>query len=67
MATRFQGDRDLVIKEKVRGSSLDPSAEPGTHLTTKVGFDLTKPLEAKGKVFEKAAFPEVTLERFVSS
>jgi UbiD family decarboxylase len=65
MATRFQADRGLVVLQKEQGSSLDPSAEPGTHLTTKVGFDLTKPLQAKGKVFEKAEFPRVDLERFI--
>jgi UbiD family decarboxylase len=65
MATRFQADRGMVVLEKEQGSSLDPSAEPGTHLTTKVGFDLTRPLEAKGKVFEKAQFPEVELTRFL--
>ena len=65
MATRFQADRGLVVLEKETGSSLDPSAEPGTHLTTKVGFDLTRPLETKGKVFEKAVFPEVDLSRFI--
>ena len=64
MATRFQGDSDLVILGRERGSSLDPSAEAGTHLTTKLGFDLTKPLETKGKAFEKAAFPQVDLEKF---
>jgi 2,5-furandicarboxylate decarboxylase 1 len=61
LATRFQGDRGLVIKDKERGSSLDPSAEEGTHLTTKVGFDLTRPLASGGKTFEKAQFPEVDL------
>jgi UbiD family decarboxylase len=66
MATRFQGDTDLVIIGRERGSSLDPSAEPGTHLTAKMGFDLTKPLETKGKAFEKAAFPEVDLKRFLT-
>ena len=66
MATRFQGDRDMLVMEREPGSSLDPSAEPGTSLTTKVGFDLTNPLETKGKAFEKAAFPEVDLGRFVS-
>lgn len=65
MATRFQGDEDLVILEKARGSSLDPSAEPETHLTTRVGFDLTKPLEQRGKSFEKAPFPTVDLSRFL--
>ena len=65
MATRFQGDRDLVVKEREPGSSLDPSAEPGTHLTTQVGFDLTKPLETAGKTFARAPFPEVDLSRFM--
>jgi 2,5-furandicarboxylate decarboxylase 1 len=62
MATRFQGDTDMVIKEKEPGSSLDPSAEPGTKMTTKMGFDLTKPLVVlKGKSFEKADFPKVNI------
>jgi 3-polyprenyl-4-hydroxybenzoate decarboxylase len=65
MATRFQGSRDLVIKSPERGSSLDPSAEPGSYLTTKIGFDLTKPLETHGKAFERVAFPEVDLARFL--
>jgi 2,5-furandicarboxylate decarboxylase 1 len=64
MATRFQGDRDLVIKGRAPGSSLDPSAEPGTHLTTRVGFDLTAPLQVEGKAFGKAAFPEVDLGQY---
>ncbi|MFP4170807.1 MAG: UbiD family decarboxylase [Methanomassiliicoccales archaeon] len=41
MATRFQGDRDLVRVEGAAGSSLDPSS-PGR--TTKLGFDATKPI-----------------------
>ena len=65
MATRFQGDRQMVIKEKERGSSLDPSAEADTHLTTKIGFDLTKPLSKKGKAFEKVKYPEVEISRFI--
>jgi len=65
LATRFQGDVDLIVKEKEPGSSLDPSAQAETHLTTRVGFDLTKPLDARGKAFEKAAFPQVDLDRFV--
>ncbi len=65
MATRFQGDTDLIVKTRAPGSSLDPSAEPEAHLTTRVGFDLTKPLNAKGKKFEKTPFPEVDVNRFV--
>ena len=64
LATRFQGDRDLVIKERAPGSSLDPSAEPGTHCTTRMGFDLTKPLATSGKSFDRAPFPEVDLSRY---
>ena len=62
MATRFQGHADMVVKAKEPGSSLDPSAEPGTKLTSKIGFDLTKPLGDKD--FDKAPFPQVDLSRF---
>jgi 2,5-furandicarboxylate decarboxylase 1 len=65
LATRFQGDVDLIVKDKAPGSSLDPSAEPGTKMTTRLGFDLTKPLVAKGKNFEKAQFPEVNVEEWL--
>jgi UbiD family decarboxylase len=64
-ATRFQGDRRMLVKDKEPGSSLDPSAEPGTHLTTKIGFDLTKPLTTHGKTFDKAPFPDVDLKQFM--
>ncbi len=62
LATRFQGDRDVVIQGKERGSSLDPSAEAGSHLTMKMGFDCTKPLQSAGKDYDRAAFPEVDVE-----
>jgi 4-hydroxy-3-polyprenylbenzoate decarboxylase len=65
MATRFQGDVDMVVKDKEPGSSLDPSADAGTKMTTKIGFDLTKPLGEKGKHFERAPFPQVDLDRFI--
>ncbi|MFX1319019.1 MAG: UbiD family decarboxylase [Promethearchaeota archaeon] len=65
MATRFQGDVDMIVKDKERGSSLDPSSEPGTYLTTKIGFDLTHPLKTEGKNFDKASFPHVDLKRFI--
>jgi 2,5-furandicarboxylate decarboxylase 1 len=65
LATRFQGDRGLMIKEKEQGSSLDPSAEPDNHLTTKLGFDLTKPLHADQSAFEKASFPDVDLASWI--
>lgn len=65
MATRFQGDRDLVILPPEQGSSLDPSADPANHWTTKIGFDLTRPLDAPPKHFRKAVFPGVDLEAYI--
>lgn len=65
MATRFQGDRDLVVLPKSPGSSLDPSAEPGTKLTTKIGFDLTAPLGEARPNYEKVPFPKVDLDKFL--
>jgi 2,5-furandicarboxylate decarboxylase 1 len=69
-ATRFQGDSDLVIRHREPGSSLDPSSEQtqnGTYLTTKLGFDLTRPLTTHGKDFEKALFPVVNMEKYIKS
>ena len=65
MATRFQADRDMIMLGRERGSSLDPSAEPGTYETCKVGFDLTAPLEAQGKKFKKVQCPPVDLSAFI--
>jgi len=65
MATRFQADRDLVMLGRERGSSLDPSADPETYETCKVGFDLTAPLKAKGKHFNKVPFPAINLSDFL--
>jgi UbiD family decarboxylase len=42
VATRFQGDRDLVVVEGARGSSLDPSAGS---TTAKLGIDATMPVD----------------------
>jgi UbiD family decarboxylase len=65
MATRFQADRGLVNKGKEPGSSLDPSAEPGTKITNKMGFDLTAPVVTTGKSFARAEFPKVDLKKYV--
>jgi UbiD family decarboxylase len=65
MATRFQGDTDMIVLPREQGSSLDPSAEAGSHLTTKIGFDLTKPLSVKGKNYTRAVFPDVDLELYL--
>lgn len=64
MATRFQGDQDLHIFDKAPGSSLDPSAEPGSKNTTRIGFDLTKPLQDNHSS-NKAQFPPIDLAQFL--
>jgi len=56
MATRFQGDRNLVIKRE-KGSSLDPSSELETRMTTKMGFDLTIPSGRDPNHFKKPELP----------
>jgi UbiD family decarboxylase len=56
MATRFQGDRDIVTKRE-KGSSLDPSSELETRMTTKIGFDLTIPSGRDPKDFKKPELP----------
>ncbi|MFH0738088.1 MAG: UbiD family decarboxylase [Candidatus Micrarchaeota archaeon] len=59
IATRVQADKDVVIKTKQKGSSLDPSADPHTYDTAKMGIDATKPLVAHGKNFDKAEWKTV--------
>ncbi|MEW6439593.1 MAG: UbiD family decarboxylase [bacterium] len=66
LATRFQADRDLVVKAGEKGSSLDPSADPRTSLTAKCGFDCTKPLGEEARSFERAAFPRCDLQKYLS-
>jgi len=65
MATRFQGDRDLVVLGRRPGSSLDPSRDPDTQETCKMGFDLTRPAGGSGARFERAVFPRVELKRLI--
>jgi 2,5-furandicarboxylate decarboxylase 1 len=55
LATRFQADKDLIIMKNQKGSSLDPSADSNTRITTKCGFDLTKPI-GKDKDYKKVEF-----------
>ncbi|RLI25968.1 MAG: UbiD family decarboxylase [Candidatus Hecatellales archaeon] len=56
LATRFQGDRDLLVLREARGSTLDPSASP-EGLTTKLGFDATRPLNLPPEAFRRAEIP----------
>jgi len=68
IATRFQADKDFVIKTKQKGSSLDPSADQMTYETTKWGIDATIDLDIakqKGKEkFTKAVFKDVDLSKY---
>ena len=52
VATRFQADRIVIIKDAA-GSSLDPSADD---TTAKMGIDATIPLKRDKKDFVKATF-----------
>jgi UbiD family decarboxylase len=70
LATRFQGDKDLLIFPDQPGSSLDPS---GTHIpgqkskTTKMGFDCTIPWGANIEKFEKGMYGAVNIESYLSA
>jgi 2,5-furandicarboxylate decarboxylase 1 len=54
LATRFQGDQDLVVLPPSLGNPLDPSTREG--MTAKMGLDATQPLE-KSDRYERARIP----------
>jgi 2,5-furandicarboxylate decarboxylase 1 len=54
LATRFQGDQDLVVLPPSLGNPLDPSTREG--MTAKMGLDATKPL-GKSDRYERARIP----------
>ncbi len=67
LATRFQGQKDAVIKADQPGSSLDPSGthEPGKKtLTTKVGLDATIPLDIDKKKYEVVKYTKVNIDDY---
>jgi 2,5-furandicarboxylate decarboxylase 1 len=62
IATRFQADRNLVIKPNQPGSSLDPSGDlsEGKKATTcKAGLDATIPWGKRDKSFKKESYGTV--------
>ena len=63
IATRFQGDRGLVVKPHEKGSSLDPSANPETRETAKVGVDATAPLKNRA-AFDRAKYKKVDVKDY---
>jgi len=59
MATRFQADKDLIILNNVRGSSLDPSSDQQKLKTAKMGIDATRSLSKHPEGFELAKIPKI--------
>ena len=62
LATRFQGDRDLIVVPDLRGQPIDPSSKEG-FLTTKIGMDATRP---KKEGFEKVDVPKEVKSQLAS-
>ena len=83
IATRFQAKRGLVVIHDAQGSVLDPSTTVGLPvdetgviplhyqgMSSKVGFDATKPMVYDGHVFTKVKIPgedEVDLDTVIDS
>lgn len=83
IATRFQAKRGLVVIHDAQGSVLDPSTTVGLPvdetgviplhyqgMSSKVGFDATKPMVYDGHVFTKVKIPgedEVDLDAVIDS
>lgn len=65
IATRVQADKNVIVLSGQKGSSLDPSADPNTYATAKMGIDATKPLVAHGKNFTKAEWKKVNPDDYV--
>jgi len=68
IATRFQGDKDLVVKPNQPGSSLDPSGkhEPGKKtLTAKVGVDATIPAGVDKEKYEIVKYKKVDIDDYL--
>ena len=58
MATRLQADKDIIIIPDSKGSSLDPSADPKTRNTCKMGMDMTIPWDKDPKGFVRPPLPK---------
>jgi len=68
IATRFQADKDLVVKPDQPGSSLDPSGKhiPGQKTrTTKVGLDATIPSDVDKEKYETVSYKKVDLDDYI--
>ncbi|MEM5772507.1 MAG: UbiD family decarboxylase, partial [Candidatus Aenigmatarchaeota archaeon] len=68
IATRFQGDKDMIIMPNQPGSSLDPSAdltEGKKAITCKVGIDATIPFDKKDKSFKPESYKKVNMKEYL--
>jgi 2,5-furandicarboxylate decarboxylase 1 len=68
IATRFQGDKDLIVKSDSPGSSLDPSAkheEGKKTLTAKVGIDATIPFHVDRSKYEIVKYNKVDINAYL--
>jgi UbiD family decarboxylase len=68
IATRFQGDKDLIIKPDQSGSSLDPSGkhEAGKKtLTTKIGVDATIPTDVDKSKYVIVKYNKVDIDDYL--
>lgn len=61
IATRFQGNRDLVVIPNMRARSIDPSKQKGNFMT-KLGFDATVPLSERKK-YKRIGVPQEVNEK----
>jgi len=64
IATRVQADRDVHIFPGQKGSSLDPSADPSTCITAKVGIDATMPLGRRSE-FARAKYLDIRIGDYI--
>jgi UbiD family decarboxylase len=68
IATRFQGDKDMILKTNQPGSSLDPSGkheEGKKTLTTKIGIDATIPSNIDRSKYEVVKYKKVDLDDYL--
>ena len=68
IATRFQADKNTIMKTDQPGSSLDPSGkhEPGKKtLTTKVGIDATIPSDIDKSKYEIVKYNKVDINDYL--
>jgi 2,5-furandicarboxylate decarboxylase 1 len=57
IATRLRGEKGVIIVPDARGSSLDPSGEQESGLTTKVGIDATRTFTKPKEGFMRGQVP----------